>query len=69
MQQSSLNQTETPDNAAGNPALSNVIERNIRTIIHLRRKAAHERGLQDRMADMIISLDSLDLEEHKRESQ
>ena len=55
MQQSSLNQTETPDNAADNPALSNVIERNIRTIIHLRRKAAHERGLQDRMADMITS--------------
>ena len=28
-----------------NPALSKVIERNIRTIIHLRTKAARERSL------------------------
>ena len=38
-----------------NPALSKVIERNIRTIIHLRTKAAHQRGLQDRIADVITS--------------
>jgi len=53
MQQSQMNQMETSDNADDNPALSNVIERNIRTIIHLRLKAAHERGLQDRIADGI----------------
>jgi len=33
MQQSLLNQNETADNAVDNPALSNVIERNIRTIM------------------------------------
>lgn len=38
-----------------NPALSKVIERNIRTIIHLRTKAAQQRGLQDRIADAITS--------------
>jgi uncharacterized membrane protein len=39
-----------------NPALSNVIERNIRTIIQLRLKTARERRLQDRIADAITSL-------------
>jgi len=38
-----------------NPALSKVIERNIRTIIHLRTKAEHERSLQGRIADAITS--------------
>jgi uncharacterized membrane protein len=38
-----------------NPALSKVIERNIRTIIHLRTKATHERNLQDRIADVITT--------------
>jgi uncharacterized membrane protein len=55
MQQSLLNQMETPDNAEDNPALSKVIERNIRTIIHLRLEAAGERGLQSRIADVITS--------------
>ena len=55
MQQSRLNQVETADNAEDNPALSNVIERNIRTIIQLRQQAADERGLQDRSADGITS--------------
>ena len=55
MEQSQQNQKETIDNAEDNPALSNVIERNIRTIIHLRLKAAHSRGLQDRIADIITS--------------
>ena len=55
MQQSRLDQVETEDNAEDNPALSNVIERNIRTIIRLRLKAAGERGLQDRIADVITS--------------
>ena len=55
MQQSLLNRMKTADNAEDNPALSNVIERNIRTIIHLRLDAADERGLQDRIADVITS--------------
>jgi uncharacterized membrane protein len=55
MQQSLLNQMETADNADDNPALSNVIERNIRTLIRLRLDAARERGLQDRIADAITS--------------
>ena len=41
------------DDAQDNPALSKVIERNIRTIIQLRLKASHDRGLQDRAADTI----------------
>ena len=44
MQQSLLNQMKTADNAEDNPALSNVIERNIRTIIHLRLEAAGSAG-------------------------
>ena len=55
MQQSLLNQMETADNADDNPALSNVMERNIRTLIRLRLDAARERGLQDRIADVITS--------------
>lgn len=47
------------DEAAGqekdNPAISKVIERNIRTIIDLRTKAARERSLQTRLADFITS--------------
>jgi len=38
-----------------NPALSKVIERNIRTILHLRTKAAQARGLQGQVADAITS--------------
>src|SRR6187397_3131563 len=49
------NQEKQTDNQDDNPALSRVIERNIRTIIHLRAKAAHERGLQGRLADAITS--------------
>jgi uncharacterized membrane protein len=55
MQQSLRNQMETTDNAEDNPALSKVIERNIRTIIRLRLKAAGERSMQDRIADVITS--------------
>jgi uncharacterized membrane protein len=43
------------DSRKDNPALSKVIERNIRTIIHLRTKAASERSLQGRLADAITS--------------
>jgi uncharacterized membrane protein len=55
MQQSQLNRKEKEDQETDNPALSKVIERNIRTIIHLRTKAARERGLQGRIADAITS--------------
>lgn len=43
------------DHSGDNPALSVVIERNIRTIIQLRLKAARKRSLQDRIADAITS--------------
>ena len=38
-----------------NPALSKVIERNIRTMIQLRLKADGERSLQDRVADAVTA--------------
>jgi uncharacterized membrane protein len=46
---------EKEEHEQDNPALSNVIERNIRTIIQLRLKAARERSSQDRIADAITS--------------
>src|SRR5512145_1411915 len=55
MQQSQRSRTEKEDHEKDNPALSKVIERNIRTIIHLRTKAARERSLQGRIADTITS--------------
>jgi len=48
-----LNRTE--DNERDNPALSKIIERNIRTIIQLRLKASRARSAQDRAADAITS--------------
>jgi uncharacterized membrane protein len=53
MQLSQLNPREVPDD--DNPALSKVIERNIRTIIHLRTKDANERSPQNRIADAITT--------------
>jgi hypothetical protein len=53
MQQSQPDPTEKEDHEKDNPALNKVIERNIRTIIHLRTKAARERSLQGRIADAI----------------
>ncbi len=44
-----------PGKPDDNPALNKVIERNIRTIIHLRTQAARERGLQDHIADGITA--------------
>jgi uncharacterized membrane protein len=38
-----------------NPALSNVIERNIRTIVAMREGRKARRGFQDRLADVITS--------------
>ena len=55
MQQSRPNHEEQADHAEDNPALSKVIERNIRTLIDLRLKAASERSLQDRIADAVTS--------------
>lgn len=55
MQQSSLNSEEKEEHSGDNPALSGVVERNIRTIIQLRLKAARERSLQDRIADAITA--------------
>lgn len=55
MQQSQKNPKEQDDQGNNNPALSKVIEKNIRTIIHLRTKATRERNIQDRMADAITS--------------
>ena len=40
---------------ADNPALADVIERNIRTVTRLHREAAERRGFQDRIADAITS--------------
>ena len=56
MPESQPNRMENEDPEKDNPALSKVIERNIRTIIHLRTKAAQERGLQSRIADAITSV-------------
>ena len=55
MQPSQPNQKEKEDQEKDNPALSKVIERNIRTIIHLRTKAERERSPQDRIADTITT--------------
>jgi len=55
MQQNHLNQEDNADHAEDNPALSNVVERNIRTIIHLRLQAARERSVQNRIADVITA--------------
>ena len=62
MQQSQGNRMEKEDDEKDNPALSKVIERNIRTIIHLRTKAARERSLQGRIADAIQ--DNLGIVDH-----
>jgi uncharacterized membrane protein len=48
-------QEEIKDHIEDNPALSKIIERNIRTMIFLRLKAARERSLQDRIADTFTS--------------
>src|ERR1035437_4402838 len=50
-----LLQKETAEHNEDNPALSNVVERNIRKIIQLRLKAVREKSLQDRIADAITS--------------
>ena len=46
-----LLQKEIADHKEDNPALSSVIQRNIRQIIQVRRKAAREQSMQDRIAN------------------
>ncbi len=46
---------EIEDHIEDNPALSKIIERNIRTVINLRLKAAREQSLQDHIADVFTS--------------
>jgi uncharacterized membrane protein len=53
MQQNRLNQEENAADAGDNPALSHVVERNIRTIIRLHQQAAQAQSVQDRIADAI----------------
>lgn len=55
MPQTRLNPEEKEEYAEDNPALSRVVERNIRTIIQIRLKTARERSLQDRSADAITA--------------
>ncbi|MEH2302559.1 MAG: DUF1003 domain-containing protein [Nostoc sp.] len=57
MLSSSMNEEEKEylDYEDNNPLLSKVIQRNIRTLIRLRAKAANKRNLQDRIADIITS--------------
>jgi uncharacterized membrane protein len=43
------------DDAPDNPALSDVVERNIRTILKLRAQAARDRSFQERLADGITA--------------
>lgn len=56
MPQSELSKAEEKEHKKDNPALSKVIEGNIRTIIRLRSEAAADRNLQDRIADAITSV-------------
>jgi uncharacterized membrane protein len=56
MQQSPAALEDKADHAGDNPALSAVVERNIRTIVQLRLKADSERNLQDRIADGITTV-------------
>jgi len=50
-----LLQKEIADHKDDNPALSNVIQRNIRKIIQVRLKSAREQSLQDRIANGMTS--------------
>lgn len=55
MKQGSMNEEEFEYYEDNNPALSKIIQRNIRTLIRLRLQAANKRNLQDRIADTITS--------------
>jgi uncharacterized membrane protein len=51
-----LHPEEPEDHADDNPALSQVVERNIRTMIQLRLQAARARRVQDLLADTITAV-------------
>ncbi len=51
MLEARLLQKEIADHKDDNPALSNIMQRNIRKIIRVRQKAANAQGLQDRIAN------------------
>jgi uncharacterized membrane protein len=55
MMEASLLLQEVAEHKDDNPALSNVIQRNIRKIIHIRQKAASEQSLQDRIANAMTT--------------
>lgn len=55
MQPNDPHQADTDEHAEDNPDLSVVIEQNIRTMLHLRQRAADERSFQSRIADMITA--------------
>jgi len=55
MSQTIKNSEDNESHRKDNHGLSKVIERNIRTIIHLRTKASRDRNLQTRIADAITS--------------
>ncbi len=46
---------EIEEHKEDNPALSNVIQRNIRKIIKVRQKASHDQSLQDRVANAMTA--------------
>jgi len=50
-----LLQKAITDHKEDNPALSNIVQKNIRKIIHVRRKAALEQSRQDRIANSMTS--------------
>jgi CheY-like chemotaxis protein len=50
-----LLQKEIEDHKEDNPALSKIMQRNIRKIIHIRQKAVHGQGLQDRIANRMTA--------------
>ena len=54
MQQNRLGREEQADHAADNPALSHVVERNIRTIIRLRLQAVRAQSVQDCLAVVLF---------------
>ncbi len=55
MLEAQLLRKEIEEHKEDNPALSNVIQRNIRKIINVRRKAASEQSLQDRIANAMTA--------------
>ncbi len=55
MLETQLLRKEIEDHKEDNPALSNVIQRNIRKIIKVRQKAVREQSLQDRIANAMTA--------------